>query len=75
MQKLDKMQRKLGVQNLLGMEKHLKPSKGCFVVENTPRETVKSVMEQKSWFTEAVNLQYSMATNRSVQSHLQWCDY
>lgn len=46
--KLAKMQRKLDVQNLLGMEKHLKSSKGYYVVENIPRETVKAAIEQRS---------------------------
>lgn len=69
--KLDKMQMKLDVQNLLGMEKHLKSSKGNLVVENIPIETVKSTMEPRSCFTEAVNLHYSMASNRRVQSQLR----
>lgn len=73
--KLDKRQIKLDVQNLSGMEKHMKSSKSYFVVEDIPRETVKSAMEARSWFTEAVNLHYSMASNRRVQCQLWWCDY
>lgn len=46
--KLHKMQMKLDMQNPLGMEKHLKSSKGYFVVENISRETVKSAMEPRS---------------------------
>lgn len=46
--KLDKMQIKLDVQNLSGMEKHMKSSKRYFVVEDIPRETVKSAMEARS---------------------------
>lgn len=68
--KLHKMHIKLDVQNLLGMEKHLKTSKGYFV-ENIPRETVKSA---RSWFTEAANIYYS-SSNRRVQSHLWGCNY